>query len=99
VIPRGGREPTSGRAEGVSNGLSGEVKMRIFQEVVEEDDEFAHDGGERDFLGFAGGDQPLIKRFQDRIEGRAEGVRPSRRGQAEPKGSGCFIPDRRIAYG
>ena len=55
--------------------------MRIFQEVVEEDDEFAHDGGERDFLGFAGGDQPLIKRFQDRIEGRAEGVRPSRRGQ------------------
>lgn len=36
--------------------------------MVEEDDEFTHDGGERDFLGFAGGDQPLIKRFQDRVE-------------------------------
>jgi hypothetical protein len=32
---------------GISNGLSGERKFRIFQEVVEEDDEFAHDGSER----------------------------------------------------
>lgn len=57
--------------------------------MVEEDDEFAHDGGQREFLGFAGGDQPLVKGLEDRVEaggdegghvedaaGQSEGVRP-----------------------
>ena len=42
--------------------------MRIFEEVVEEDDEFAHHRGERDFLGLTGGEEPLIKRLEDRVE-------------------------------
>jgi hypothetical protein len=39
-----------GESNGVSNGLSGELKLRIFQEVIEEDDEFPHDGGESFFI-------------------------------------------------
>jgi hypothetical protein len=49
-----------GALDGVSNGLSGEIKLRI-EEVVEEDDERSHDGGERYFLGLTGGDEALIK--------------------------------------
>ena len=37
--------------------------MRIFDEVVEEDDELSHDGGERYFFALTGGDEPLIKRL------------------------------------
>ena len=32
-----------------------ECKVWIFEDVVHEDDEFAQDGGERDFSGFACG--------------------------------------------
>ena len=32
--------------------------------MVHEDDEFAHDGGEGNFGGFAGGAQPLVKLFE-----------------------------------
>ena len=45
-LPRENKE----NQKGVSNGLSGELKLRIFQEVIEEDDEFAHDGGESFFV-------------------------------------------------
>ena len=55
---------------GVSNGLSGELKFRIFEELIEEDNELPHDGGQRHFLGFAGSDQSLIKYFQDWVESR-----------------------------
>ena len=41
-----------------------ECKVRIFEDVVHEDNEFAHDGGERNFGGFSGGAQPLIKLFE-----------------------------------
>jgi hypothetical protein len=51
----------------VSNGLSGEVKLRIFQEVVEEDNEFAHDCGERESLGLTGSQESLVKFIKDRI--------------------------------
>jgi hypothetical protein len=46
-------------SSGVSNGLSCEDKIGTFEEVVEEDDEFAHDSGEGDFGGFACRAQPL----------------------------------------
>src|ERR1017187_8311748 len=36
-------------------------KVGMFEGVVHEDDEFAHDGGEGDLGGFAGGAQPLVK--------------------------------------
>lgn len=52
-----------GRAEGVSNGLSGERKFRFFEELIEEDDELPHDGGQRDLLGFTGNDETLVKRL------------------------------------
>ena len=40
--------------------------------MVEEDDEFAHHGGERDFLELAGGEQALIKRFEDAEAGKVD---------------------------
>ena len=55
------RRVATSRSEGVSNGLSGEVKLRIFDEVVEEDDELPHESGERYFFGLTGGDESLIK--------------------------------------
>ena len=57
-----------GSANGVSNGLSGERKFRFFEELIEEDDELPHDGGERDFLGFSGGNEALVKRLEYRIK-------------------------------
>ena len=53
-----------GKSEGISNGLSGELKLRIFQEVVEEDDKFAHDGHEGDFLGLTRSHEPIVERFR-----------------------------------
>ena len=41
--------------------------MAIFEEAVEEDDEFAYDGGEGDLDGFAAVAQAKIKRLQDRV--------------------------------
>ena len=41
-----------------------ECKVWIFEEVVHEDDEFAHDGSESDFGRLACGAQPLIKLFE-----------------------------------
>jgi hypothetical protein len=52
----------------VSNRLSGERKFRIFEELVEKDDEFAHDGGQRDLLGFTGRDKALAKHPEDGIK-------------------------------
>jgi len=36
--------------------------------VIEEDDEFAHDGDERDFLGLTSSDDASVEGFQDGIE-------------------------------
>jgi len=41
------------RAEGVSNG-SGGIKLRSFDEVVEEDEELPHESRERYFFGLTG---------------------------------------------
>src|SRR6266705_362433 len=41
-----------------------ECKVGIFEEVVHQDDEFAHDGGAGDFGGFACGAEPLVKLFE-----------------------------------
>ena len=40
----------------------------LFEKAVEMDDEFAHDGGKGDFVGFTAGDEFLIKVFEDRVE-------------------------------
>ena len=48
-----------GKANRVSNGLSGDLKFWIFQEAVEEDDEFAHEGDERVFLGLTVQENPI----------------------------------------
>ena len=34
-------------AKRVSNGLSSERKFRFFEELIQEEDEFSHDGGKR----------------------------------------------------
>ena len=46
-------ESTGVQAKRVSNGLSGELTFWVFREVIEEEDEFTHDGDEGEFLGFA----------------------------------------------
>jgi hypothetical protein len=74
-----------GRANGVSNGLSGERKFRFFEELIEEDDELPHDGGQRDFLGFSGGDEALVKRLEYRIK-------PSRDGSGHVEHPADFDP-------
>jgi hypothetical protein len=53
----------AGRADRVSNGFSGELKFGIFQEVIEEDEEFTHDGHESDFLGLTRSHEPIVERF------------------------------------
>jgi hypothetical protein len=59
----GRRKPTITleQAKRVSNGLSGELKFWIFQEVIKEDDEFTHEGDEGEFLGFAVGEMGAIR--------------------------------------
>ena len=47
----------SGPKSRVSNGLSCERKSGFFEQVIEEDDELSHHGGEGYFLGFTGSDQ------------------------------------------
>ena len=64
-----------GKSEGISNGLSGELKLRIFQEVVEEDDECVNEG---EFLGFAVGHETVVNRFEDRVVTGGRARRPSR---------------------
>jgi hypothetical protein len=44
-----------------------ELKVRVGEQAVEEDDEFAHDGGEGDFGGFASFAQALVKDAQDGV--------------------------------
>ena len=63
------------KPNGVSNGLSGELKLRIFQEVVEEDDECANKG---EFLGFAVGHETVVNRFEDRVVTGGRARRASR---------------------
>src|SRR5882724_1040784 len=41
-----------------------EYKVRMFEGVIHQDDEFAHDGGERDFGGFASGAKALVERLE-----------------------------------
>jgi hypothetical protein len=48
-----------GKTKRVSKGLSGELKFWIFEEAVEEDDEFAHQGDERDLLGLTVQENPI----------------------------------------
>jgi hypothetical protein len=42
----------------------------LFEEAVEMDEEFAHDGGKGDFVRLASGDEALIKSFEDGVEAR-----------------------------
>jgi hypothetical protein len=44
---------------------AGKDKIRIFQEAVEQDDEFAHDGSERELGGFSIGSESLVKVSED----------------------------------
>ncbi len=63
----GGAATTAGTAwggKGVSNGLSCERKSGIFEQVIEEDDELSHHGGEGYFLGFTSSDQAGVKRLK-----------------------------------
>src|ERR1700733_12896331 len=41
-----------------------EYKVRIFEDMIHQDNEFTHDGGKRDFGGFASGAKALVKLFE-----------------------------------
>jgi hypothetical protein len=53
-----------------------ECKVWIFEDVIHEDYEFAHDGGERNFGRFACGAEPLVKLFELAIGMSAAGFHP-----------------------
>lgn len=42
-------------------------KIRIFEQVVGEDDELSHKGGEGEFFGFAASEQTEVERSEDRV--------------------------------
>jgi hypothetical protein len=56
--------------EGSATVLARKGKVGIFEEVVGEDDELAHEHGEGEFFGFAGGEQAEVKGFEDGCGGR-----------------------------
>ena len=47
--------------------LGGKLKRGIFEEVVEEEEELPHDGGQREFGGLAGGAQAQVKGAEDGV--------------------------------
>src|SRR5271156_2520521 len=72
-----------------------EYKVRIFEDVIHEDDEFAHDGGQGDFGGFASGPEPLIELFELMIRaGRDQGghVERAADGRASPADTAAAMP-------
>ena len=56
----------SGR-KGSATVLGNEGKVGIFEEVIGEDDELSHEGGEGEFLGLARGEVTLVERAQDGV--------------------------------
>lgn len=56
------------RKKGSATDLSRKGKLRIFQEAVGEDDEFAHEDGEGEFLGLTVGEESLIEGLQDGVK-------------------------------
>ncbi len=55
-------------ASGGFEGFWRELESGVFKEVVEEEEEFSHDGGEGDLGGFVGGAEVEIEGAQDMIE-------------------------------
>jgi hypothetical protein len=47
------KEGQKGYRKGSATVLGGKGEIRIFQQLVGEDDEFSHQGGESEFFGFA----------------------------------------------
>src|SRR5690242_9042717 len=45
----------------------GKGKVRVFEQMVHEDDQLTHHGSEGDFAGFSGGNEPLIKRLEQMV--------------------------------
>src|SRR5438045_8177667 len=60
--------PGSGVAEkGSATVLGRKDKVRVFQELVSEDDELSHEGGKGEFFGFATGEETKVEHSKDRI--------------------------------
>jgi hypothetical protein len=66
-------DPSGKKSKGVSNGLSCERKSGIFEQVIEEDDELSHHGGEGYFLGLTGSDQAGVNRLKYGVIGNPKG--------------------------
>src|ERR1035437_7503183 len=60
-------------------------KVWIFEHMIHQDDPFPHDGGECDLRGFAGRDQPVVKRFEQVIA-------PTGRQRGHVEGAAQFGP-------
>src|SRR5438045_8404643 len=60
--------PGSGVAEkGSATVLGRKDKVRVFQELVSEDDELSHEGGKGEFFGFATGEETKVEHSENRI--------------------------------
>jgi hypothetical protein len=53
--------------KGSATVLDGKGKVGIFQEVIGEDDELSHEGGEGEFFRFATSDETEVERSEDRV--------------------------------
>ncbi len=75
------------RQEGLATVLGRNGKIRIFQEVVRENDELSHEGSEGEFFGFAASEETEVERFEDRVvaggDERGQGNYVASRGQMD----------------
>ena len=64
-----GRKGSVGRKgrKGSATVLGRKDKVRVFQQVVGEEDELSHEGGESEFFSFASSEEAEVERFEDRV--------------------------------
>src|SRR5438045_9080144 len=74
--------PGSGVAEkGSATVLGRKDKVRVFQELVSEDDELSHEGGKGEFFGFATGEETKVEHSEHRMVAEGDACRRGKGGR------------------
>jgi hypothetical protein len=58
--------------KGSATVLARKDKVRVFEEVVGEDDELSHEGGESEFFRFAASEETEVERSEDGVVARSD---------------------------
>jgi hypothetical protein len=61
-----------GEAKGSATVLDRKDKVRVFQQLVGEDDELSHEGGESEFFSFSPSEETEVERPEDRVVARSD---------------------------